>query len=75
MLPNMFAADFGDQITRFAALVDTKNNQFVVLVERINGAVFFYLGDVSGFLWDGVSMFLHFLDDVFFALCILMCII
>ncbi|AES97688.1 hypothetical protein MTR_5g058370 [Medicago truncatula] len=41
MLPNMFAKDFGDQITRFATLIDPKNNKFEVLVERVNGHVFF----------------------------------
>lgn len=35
MLPNMLGADFGDQITRFATLIDPRNNHFEVLVERI----------------------------------------
>lgn len=42
MLPNMFAKDFGDQIRRFATLIDPKNNKFEVLLERVNGHVFFY---------------------------------
>ncbi|KEH29876.1 hypothetical protein MTR_4g053887 [Medicago truncatula] len=37
MLPNMFAKDFGDQIRRFATLIDPKNNKFEVLLERVNG--------------------------------------
>jgi hypothetical protein len=36
----MFAADFGDEINRYANLVDPKGNQFEVLVERINNNVF-----------------------------------
>jgi hypothetical protein len=43
-LPGLFVADFVDQVTRFANLVDTKNNQIEVVVERINGAVFFSKG-------------------------------
>jgi len=35
-LPNIFGADFGDEIGRFATLIDPKDNQFQVLVERIN---------------------------------------
>jgi len=44
MLPNLFGVDFGDQITRFATLTDQKNNKFDVLVERINGNIFFSKG-------------------------------
>jgi len=42
MLPKMFGYDFGDQITRFATLTDPRNNNFEVLVERINGYLFFF---------------------------------
>ncbi|AES98289.1 transmembrane protein, putative [Medicago truncatula] len=44
MLPNMFMNDFGDQVQRFATLIDAKRNQFEVLVERIDGSVFFSKG-------------------------------
>ena len=40
MFPSLFANDFGDQVTRFATLIDPKNNKFDVLVERINGRFF-----------------------------------
>jgi len=43
-LPSLFGADFGDQITRLATLIDAKENQFEVLVERINGAFFLSKG-------------------------------
>jgi hypothetical protein len=36
----MLAADFGDEVNRYADLVDPKGNQFEVLVERINNNVF-----------------------------------
>jgi len=42
--------DFGGQVNRFATLVDPKNNQFEVLVEKINRVVFFLKG-VEGFAW------------------------
>jgi tRNA(Glu) U13 pseudouridine synthase TruD len=32
----MFVSDFGNQINRYANLVDLKGNQFEVLIERIN---------------------------------------
>jgi hypothetical protein len=32
--------DFGDQVQRFATFIDAKNNQFEVLVERIDGRIF-----------------------------------
>jgi hypothetical protein len=35
----MFAANFGNQINRYANLVDLKENQFEVLVERINNNI------------------------------------
>nr|ABD33280.1 hypothetical protein MtrDRAFT_AC158501g17v2 [Medicago truncatula] len=40
-LPTLFLiwTDFGGQVNRFATLVDPKNNQFDVLVEKINGVV------------------------------------
>jgi len=38
----MFGADFRDQLTLYATLIDLKDNQFEVLVERINGAVLFF---------------------------------
>jgi len=44
MLPTMFANDFGDKINRFVTLIDPKNNQFEVLVERINGSFFLSKG-------------------------------
>ena len=44
MLSNMFTNDFGDQVQRFATLIDAKSNQLEVLVERINGSVFFSKG-------------------------------
>ena len=39
ILPNMFTNDFGDQVQRFATLIDAKSNQFEVLAERIDGSV------------------------------------
>ena len=42
MLPNMFMNDFGDQVQRFATLIDAKNHQFV-LVERIDGRIFAFV--------------------------------
>jgi hypothetical protein len=48
----MFAADFGDQITRYAMLIDKKGNRFEVLVERINGSIFMGFGWVHGSLWS-----------------------
>jgi hypothetical protein len=36
----MFAYDFGEQIGHFPTVVDPNNNQFKVLVEKINGCVF-----------------------------------
>jgi len=44
MLPNMFTNDFGNQVQRFATLIDTKSNQFEVLAERMNDFVFFSKG-------------------------------
>jgi len=44
MLPNMFAVDFGDKINRFVTLIDSKNNQLEVFVERVNGSVFLSKG-------------------------------
>ena len=44
MLCNMFKNDFGDQVQRFTTLIDTKSNQFEVLVERMNEFVFFSKG-------------------------------
>jgi hypothetical protein len=44
MLPNMFTNDFGKQVQRFATLIDAKSNQFEVLVEGIDGSVFFSKG-------------------------------
>lgn len=44
MLPNMFAAEFEDQVQRFETLIDPKNNKFKVLVERMNDFVFFSKG-------------------------------
>lgn len=43
-LPTMFGHDFGDQIGRFATLVDDNNNQFEVLVERNNTGLYLTRG-------------------------------
>lgn len=40
----MFGHGFGDQIDRYAMLVDSKNNEFEVMVERNNGAIFLTKG-------------------------------
>ncbi|MCI02353.1 replication protein A1-like protein [Trifolium medium] len=40
----MFSDDFGEEIGRVASLVDSKENQFECLVEKINGNVYFTLG-------------------------------
>jgi len=42
--PTMFVHDFGDQIGRYANLVDSKNNEFEVLVERFNGNIYLTTG-------------------------------
>jgi hypothetical protein len=44
VLPTMFLREFGDQLGRYATLVDQKHNQFEVLVERNNATVFFTKG-------------------------------
>jgi len=44
MLPMMFAHDFGDQIGQYASMVDPKNNQFEVLVERNNLGIYLTRG-------------------------------
>ncbi|GAU48206.1 hypothetical protein TSUD_304860 [Trifolium subterraneum] len=44
MLPNMFARDFGNEVRRFATLVDPLGNQFRVLVEKIKGNVYLTWG-------------------------------
>lgn len=56
MLPNMFTNDFGDQVQRFATLIDAKSNQFEVLVERIDGSVFFSKGWKSLRDFYGISL-------------------
>lgn len=38
-LPNLFAADFGDEITRYVTLIGTKENEFEVLVERVKACI------------------------------------
>uniref|UniRef100_A0A494G8U6 Uncharacterized protein n=1 Tax=Solanum lycopersicum TaxID=4081 RepID=A0A494G8U6_SOLLC len=40
MLSKMLAYDFGEKIGHFPTLVDPNNNQFKVLVEKINGCMF-----------------------------------
>lgn len=41
MLPNTFTGDFGDQIGRYAILVDPNNNEFQVVVKKRSMVVFF----------------------------------
>jgi len=36
MIPHSFGSDFGDQIDRYAILVDKNHNEFDLRVERIN---------------------------------------
>jgi len=43
-LPNLFGADFRDEITRYATLIDTRENHFEILLEKINGEIFFPKG-------------------------------
>jgi len=40
----MFVNDFGDQIGCYANLVDSKNNEFEVLVERFNCNIYLTTG-------------------------------
>jgi hypothetical protein len=40
----MFGHGFGEKIDRYAMLVDSKNNEFEVMVERNNGAIFLTKG-------------------------------
>ncbi|GAU50461.1 hypothetical protein TSUD_240590 [Trifolium subterraneum] len=47
MLPRMFADDFGDDICRIANLIDSNDNQFEVLVEKINENVYLTHGWAS----------------------------
>jgi len=44
VLPRMFGHDFGDQIGRYASLVDSNYNEFKVLVERNNGNIYLTKG-------------------------------
>ncbi|AES82103.1 hypothetical protein MTR_7g108360 [Medicago truncatula] len=44
MLPMMFSHDFEDQIQQYATLVDPKNNQFEILVERNNQGIYLTMG-------------------------------
>jgi len=44
MLPKMFVTDFGDQIGSYVTFVDTNYNEFEILVERINGALYLTTG-------------------------------
>jgi hypothetical protein len=44
VLPHMFGHDFGDQIGRYATLVDGNNNQFEVLVEKNNTGIYLTRG-------------------------------
>jgi len=47
MLPNMFVEGFGDQISRYATLIDPNNNEFQVLLKRFNDNVFFNKSIIS----------------------------
>lgn len=44
MLPSLFGNDFGDQIDRYATLVDPNHNEFEILVHRNNYGIFFTKG-------------------------------
>ena len=44
MLPKMFASDFRDNVHRYPTLIDPNGNQFEVLVEKINGNIYFTYG-------------------------------
>jgi len=44
VLPKMIVHDFGDQIGRYVSLVDYKNNELKVLVERNNGNIYLTKG-------------------------------
>jgi hypothetical protein len=44
MLPYMFGDDFGDQIGRYATLVDRNVNKFEVLVEKMHGGIYLTKG-------------------------------
>lgn len=44
MLPSMFGHDSGNQIGRYATLVDPNSNEFQVLVERPNGCIYLAKG-------------------------------
>ncbi|WJX28733.1 DNA helicase [Trifolium repens] len=44
MLPRMFVDDFGHQVSRFVHLIDSKQNQFEVLVEKVHGDIYFTRG-------------------------------
>jgi len=44
VLPSMFGHDFGEQIGRYAKLVDSNYNEFEVLVERNNGLIYLTTG-------------------------------
>jgi len=46
MLPTMFGHEFGDQVYRYATLVDQNHNEFEVLVEERNGKIYLTKG------WD-----------------------
>jgi hypothetical protein len=40
----MFVDDFGHQVSRFVHLIDSKQNQFEVLVEKVHGDIYFTRG-------------------------------
>jgi len=44
MIPNCFSSDFGDEIDRYAVLVDKNDNELEMRVERIRGNIFFTRG-------------------------------
>ncbi|GAU47041.1 hypothetical protein TSUD_239990 [Trifolium subterraneum] len=47
MLPQMFSSDFGDEIYRFVTLIDSRQNQFKIMVEKVNNNVYFTRGWAS----------------------------
>ncbi|WJX65470.1 linoleate 13S-lipoxygenase [Trifolium repens] len=44
MLPRMFVDDFGHQIPRYVYLIDAKQNQFEILVDKLHGDIYFTRG-------------------------------
>ncbi|MCH97124.1 ATP-dependent DNA helicase PIF1, partial [Trifolium medium] len=52
MLPKMFYDDFGDEVSRIAILFDSRENQFEVLVDKINENVYFTRGWTARDFYD-----------------------